>query len=215
MARIVVLGAGGMGREAAAWLLDTVDEDQLLGLLDDDPALQGATVAGLPILGGQAWLESADGVEAVVAIGDPALRRRAADRVLASGATLRTVVHPTAHLGPGVSIGPGCIVCPGVVISRDVRLGRAVIVNYGAAIGHDSVVGDHAFVGPGAHVAGNVTIGDEAEIGIGASVVQGRNIGVRARVGAGAAVVRDVGDGVVAVGVPARPRPPSPGGPTP
>ncbi len=215
MAGIVVLGAGGMGREAAAWLLDTVDDDEVMGLLDDDPALLGTTVAGLPVLGGHEWLDTGGEVEVVVAIGDPVTRRHAADRVVAAGATLRTVVHPTAHLGPGVSIGSGCIVCPGVVVSRDVRLGRCVIVNYGAAIGHDTVVGHHAFVGPGAHVAGNVTIGDEAEIGIGASVVQGRRIGVAARVGAGAAVVRDVGDGVVAVGVPARPRAPSTGGPTP
>jgi UDP-2-acetamido-3-amino-2,3-dideoxy-glucuronate N-acetyltransferase len=44
----------------------------------------------------------------------------------------------------------------------------------------------------------------EAHVGMGAVVLEGRKVGRRAVVGAGAVVTRDVPDGCVVVGVPAR-----------
>lgn len=203
--RVVVYGAGGMGREAAAWLRDASPRASLMGFVDDDRDA-GGTVGGLPVLGGGDWLAANADVDVVVAVGAPQVRRRLADHVTSVGARLRTVIHPTAYVGPGTTIEPGCILCPGVVVSRDVRIGRCVIVNFQAGVGHDGVVGDHAFVGPGAHLAGDVVVEEGAEVGMGASVLQGRRIGAGARVGAGAVVTRDVDPGVVVTGTPARPR---------
>lgn len=202
---LVIVGTGGMGREAAAWVADCGRRDDLLGFLDDDPALRGTEVAGLPVLGGTAWLEAQSGVEVVVAIGTPSARSNVADRLEAAGVPLATIVHPSAILGPRVAIEAGAIVCPGAMLSCDVSLGRAAIVNYGAMVGHDGVLGDACFIAPGVHIAGNVTVGGRAEVGIGASVLQGVTIGRSAVVGAGAVVLRDVPDGVTVVGVPARP----------
>jgi len=55
-----------------------------------------------------------------------------------------------------------------------------------------------------------VTIGNGTWIGIGSSVIQGITIGSGVTIGAGAAVVDDIADGLVAVGVPARPMEPKP-----
>ena len=41
MAQIVVVGTGGMGREAAAWLVDVGRSDDLAGFLDDDHGRHG------------------------------------------------------------------------------------------------------------------------------------------------------------------------------
>jgi sugar O-acyltransferase (sialic acid O-acetyltransferase NeuD family) len=200
----VVLGTGGMGREAAAWLAEAEDVT-FLGFLDDDPARHGGTVADERVLGGLDWLEEHPDIEVVLGVGSP--RGRAALLRSLDERSIRpaTVIHPSARIGPRVQIGAGCIVCPGVVLTCDISLGRAVIVNYGAVLGHDGRVGDAAFIAPGAHLAGNVSIGERADIGIGASVIQGITIGPDAVVGAGAAVIRNVEPGATVVGVPARP----------
>lgn len=205
MVKQVVVGAGGMGREVAAWLEDTDEGVDLLGFLDDRPELQGAAVGGLPVLGSVEWLRTRREIRAVLGVGAPAARARIVARLGAWGVSLGGVVHPTATLGPRTRLADGAIVCPRVLLSCDVHLGRAAIVNYGAMLGHDCVVGEFAFVAPGCHVAGNVTIGPGVELGIGASVLQGITIGADAVVGAGAVVIRDVAPGTTVVGVPARP----------
>lgn len=202
---LVIVGTGGMGREAAAWIADVGREGDLLGFLDDDAASHGSQVAGLPVLGGTAWLQDRTEVEVVVAIGSPVVRSTLAARLVAAGVELTTVVHPSAVVGPRVTVGAGSIVCPAAMLSCDVVVGRAVIVNYGAMVGHDGVLGDACFVAPGVHLAGAVTVGPRTEIGIGASVIQGVRIGSDAVVGAGAVVIRDVPDGATVVGVPAKP----------
>jgi sugar O-acyltransferase (sialic acid O-acetyltransferase NeuD family) len=204
-AMLVIMGAGGMGREAAAWAADCGRGEDLLGFIDDDPARAGAALAGLPVLGDRGWLDERRDVEVAVAVGQPRLRLAIAAELRARGHRLATLVHPSAVIGPRVSVGEGSIVCPGVVLTCDVVLGTNVIVNYGAAVGHDGEVGDGAFLGPGATLAGNVTVGELSDVGLGASVLQCVSIGARSVVGAGAVVVRDVGPDTTVVGVPARP----------
>ena len=203
--RTVIVGTGGMGREAAAWVDDADHGRELVGFLDDDPATHGATVARLPVLGGVDWLADHRDVEVVLAIGAPIARDAVLSRLDALGQRLATVVHPSAYVGPRVQVEDGAIVCPGVVLTCDIEVGRAAILNYGAQVGHDGVIGRCAFVAPGANLGGNVTVGACADVGIGASVIQGRSIGERAVVGAGAVVIRDVPAETTVVGVPAAP----------
>ncbi|MDP8932379.1 MAG: NeuD/PglB/VioB family sugar acetyltransferase [Actinomycetota bacterium] len=198
-----IVGAGGMGRETAAWIRDASPQSKVLGFVDEDDRLHGRRVGGLPVLGPLDWLRD-KAVQAAVAIGAPAARQRIVDRLRVLEVPLRTVVHPSAHLGPRLGLGGGTIVCPGVIMTTDVVVCVAVIVNYGALIGHDARIGDYVLVGPGAKLAGNVTVGEGADIGIGATVLQGVTIGARCRVGAGAVVIRDVPPNMTVAGVPAR-----------
>ena len=202
---LVIVGTGGMGREAAAWVADLGRADDLVGFLDDDARSHGKAIARLPVLGDTSWLGDQVDIEVIVAIGTPAVRATVVDRLDAAGVPLATIVHPSAVVGPRVELGVGTIVCPGAMLSCDVTVERAAIINYGAMIGHDGVLGEACFVAPGVHLAGNVTVGPRADVGISASVIQGVTIGADAVVGAGAVVIRNVPEGVTVVGVPARP----------
>jgi sugar O-acyltransferase (sialic acid O-acetyltransferase NeuD family) len=205
VAQLVIVGTGGMGREAAAWVADAGRGDDLLGFLDDAPDRQGVEVADLPVLGDLTWLDGRQDVEVVVALGAPRTRAEVVARLDAHDHSLATIVHPSATIGPRVTLGAGTIVCPNVVLTCDVQVGRAAILNYGAMIGHDGMIGDLVFLAPGVHLAGNVTVQTQADVGIGASVIQGVTIGAQAIVGAGAVVIRDVEPDTTVVGVPAAP----------
>lgn len=197
----VVIGAGGMGREAAAWF--AAAGGTVLGFLDDDAAAVGQEVGGRRVLGQPDWLLANDVDEVIIGAGSPRARRSIHRRLTALGLEPATVVHPSATIGPRVTVGRGTIVCPSVVLTCDITIGVAGLLNYGAAIGHDADLGDFVVVAPGVAVAGKVTVGAGAELGIGASVIQRLTLGSGTIVGAGAVVHRDVPPNVTVVGVPA------------
>jgi len=187
--RVAIAGAGGMGREALAWLRDARPDLEAVAFFtaDNGERPSGADV-DLPVMASVDELAEAriDGV--VLGIGDGARRSKVADEVGAAGLTLVTVIHPSAFLGPGVTVGDGCIVAPGCVVTRDVLLGRGVVVNYGARIGHDCVLDDFVFLGPGVVLTGDIRIGAGSLVGAGAVILSGRSVGSGAVVGAGAVV---------------------------
>lgn len=140
----------------------------------------------------------------IVAIGDNHARRTVTEKLVAGGERLATAVHPFSSIARSAVIAPGSMICAGAVVQPRARIGRGVILNTRASVDHDSVVGDFAHVAPGATIGGRCAIGEETLVAIGASVASGVTVGARVTVGAGAAVVRDLEDGAVAYGVPAR-----------
>lgn len=207
MTRILILGAGGHAQVAADALMAARREGselEAIGFLDDDPALAGATIAGLPVLGSTTEFEHLDHDGVFVAIGDNPTRARLFRRLLAAGERVVSIVHPSAVLAPSVQMGSGVLVCAGAVVNPAAILGDNAIVNTGATVDHHCVVAPHCHVAPGVHMGGNVQVGEGSLLGIGSVVIPGRRIGRWSIVGAGAVVTRDLPDHVTAVGVPAR-----------
>lgn len=205
MRTAVVVGAGGAGREIAAWYRAADPEAELLGFLDGDTAAHGQRRGDLPVLGDTSWFEHNDVDDVILGVGGPAARRRVARELDALGRRPAIVVHPSATIGERVTIGEGTVVSPGVILTVDVRVGRGTYLNYGAAVGHDTTIGDFAVIAPGAAIAGNVRVEAGVDFGIGASSIQGITVGEGAIIGGGACVTEDVPARHVAVGVPARP----------
>jgi sugar O-acyltransferase (sialic acid O-acetyltransferase NeuD family) len=113
-------------------------------------------------------------------------------------------VHPTAFVARSTVLSDGCQVLASASVCSQAVLGEGSIVNTAASVDHESVLGRGVHVAPGATLAGCVSVGDYSFIGSGAVVLPRIKIGSNVIVGAGAVVTKDIADGKVAFGNPAR-----------
>jgi len=206
--RVLIIGAGGQAQVVADILLRMQERDgspHPLGYLDDNPALNGRSYIGLPVLGNLARLAEIDHDGVVIALGDNALRKRVYEEARSRGERLIVARHPAAIVAPDVLIGPGSMICAGVVVNTGTEIGANVILNTSSSADHHNRIGDHVHIAPGAHLGGEVTLGEGVLVGIGATVLPRVRVADWARIGAGACVHKPVPAGLTVVGVPARP----------
>jgi sugar O-acyltransferase (sialic acid O-acetyltransferase NeuD family) len=201
---VVIVGAGGLAREVLAAL--DASGQPVQGFIVD-AAYPPGCIAGLPVRNDpEAWSEPGP---FVVAIGNARNRSRMVDRLARRplGARFASVRHPSAIVGPRVTLGVGSLLIGPLSITADVEVGEHVLLNPGCAVAHDCHISRFANLGPRVALAGKVVVEEGADLGTGAVVAPRCRIGAWAVLGAGAVVVRDIGAGITAVGVPARPLP--------
>jgi len=199
--KLIIVGAGGHGREIASIVAAMPHAPELLGFLDDglDP---GAYSFG-SVLGPSSQIPDA-ATHFVVGIGSPHVRETVALSLHASGLEAFTAVHPMASVGERVMLGDGCVLGAGTHLVCDVTIGNHTQLHANCVVSHDGVLGDYVVVTPRVALAGNVTIGDRAWLGVGCTLNMGVTVGADALVGAGAVVIRDVAPNDVVIGNPAK-----------
>ena len=146
------------------------------------------------------------------------------DSIIGDECRIQGSVIEGSSLAHRVQVGPYCHLRPGTRLDEDVHIGNYVevketVVGQGTKVGHFSYLGD-AEIGTGVNIgAGTVTcnydgsekhrtvIGDGAFIGSDSMLVAPVHIGARAITGAGSVVTKDLPEGALAFGVPAREKP--------
>ena len=207
MKRLLIVGAGGFGREVLCWARDvepTQREWQIGGFLDSNAAALDGFDVPLEILGDPAEFAPAETDLCICAIGDPATKQRVVTGLAARGAKFATLIHPSVIMGGDCRIGDGCILCPRAVLTTHVTLGRFVTLNISATVGHDVGVGDWCTLSDHADITGKVTLGEAVFAGSHACVLPGLRVGDLAVVGAGTVVTQNVPAGSTMFGVPAK-----------
>ena len=146
MKKLLILGAGGLGRmvgevaadtglyEKISFLDDAVREEDVIGKCVDYTAL----LTEYPY--------------AIASFGDNRLRLAWTQRLLQAGFTVPNIFHPSAVVSRSVQFGAGCLVLQGAIVNANSTLGSACLVNSAALIDHDCVLAD------GVHVNLNATI---------------------------------------------------------
>ena len=206
MKRLVIIGAGGFGREVLAWSAAWQPSWRIKGFLDDNPRALAGRTPGVPILGPIDDYKPATDDVFLCAVGRPALRRSISERIKARGGRFVTLVHPTAIIADRAKLEKGVIVCPFALVSVDVRVEEGAVIYYHSSLDHDVVVGRWCQISAHCDVTGAAILGAEVFLGSHASIMPGVHVGDRAIVGAGAVVIADVKPGITVVGVPARAR---------
>ena len=150
--KLVILGAGGFGREVYAWLLDLISQGTLRstntvewtisGFIDDSGDALNSFSDLPPILSTVDNFVPADDTYVVCAIANPRVKKIVTDKLKVKGANFYTLLHPTVIVGPRVKIGNGSVICPFTVLSTDLVVGDFVTINSSCTIGHDTLVSD-------------------------------------------------------------------------
>lgn len=207
MKDIVIMGAGGFGRETAC-LIESINEKSklwsVIGFIDDNPKVHGKSINGIGVLGGLEWLKHRDNLYYTCAIGNPEIRRHIVNKCREHNIHPATLVHPNVRISTHNHVGEGCIICSGSNLTVNIHIGNYVILNLNCTVGHDAEIGDFSTVYPGVNISGNVSIGSQCELGTGSAIIQGIKLGNQVVVGAKAAVIRNIPDKCTAVGVPAK-----------
>ena len=205
--KLIILGAGAHGKVLAD-LVEQLPGWELCGLLDDSPAKQSGDIFGFPVIGRTDQLRAAAAQKtidaAAIAFGDNATRQRYFELVRKAGIEAATLVHPSAVISPHARLGAGVIVLAGVVVNAGAVIGDNVCLNTGCSVDHDCRVEDHCHLFPNATLTGGVRMCSGATVGANAVVNPNLTIGRDAVVGSGAVVIRNVEQGQVVVGNPAR-----------
>ncbi len=207
---LVLVGAGGFARETAELVRSinaATPSYELLGFVDDDPALAGRSRAGCPVLGPLESIHDLGDAAVVVCIGSPAataIRRHIVDLLDLDAERFATLVHPRAELAASVFVGGGSVIHAGCIATTEITIGRHVEMMPATVLTHDDVVDDFATFGAGVRLAGGVRIGHDAYIGSGACVREGIEVGGGSTIGMGSVVIDHVPPGEVWAGNPAR-----------
>lgn len=195
-----MVGAGGMGRAIASLCAQEADMAggprwNVLGFIDEDPALHGSFVDGLPVLGGLravARYPTARLIVSICHVAHHGARRRIVEALGLAAHRYATVVHPTAVIDPGCGIGHGVVVMPMVCALPGGTIGNHVIVRPQAMLAADVSLRDYATVGAQVFLGRGVVVEESAYVGAGAKVRERARVGPRAVVGMGSLVLDGV-----------------------
>lgn len=204
--RFMVYGAGGHAKV----VLDGLEQikGEIIGVVDDDPNKHNTTILGYKVIGDSKKIKDKMSVlrqcQWIIAIGDNLQRAYVATQVLGSNVSFGKLLHPAATISPHTEIEPGVQIMAGAVVNCATHVGLHTIINTGATVDHDSYIEAYCHIAPGVHMGGGIFVGQGTLVGIGASILPNIRIGRWSIIGAGSVVTKDVPDGVVVAGVPAR-----------
>lgn len=210
MKDLIVIGVGGVGREAVLIAEDINQQSKewnILGFVDDNESVQNTEINGYKVIGKVDYLKNyQDEVYVVCGISNYKIKKKIISELKEANSNIKfaTLIHPSVNLNRHIKVGEGCIIYQNVIMTVNISIGDHVIVSPKCGIGHDSVIDDYVTLLWNVNVSGNVKIQEGATMGSGSTVIQGLTIGKGSFVGAGATVIRDVEQGKTAVGVPTR-----------
>ena len=207
MKNIVIIGAGGVGREVSL-IIQQINELEptwnLLGFIDDNTDNWGKVINGYSVIGGIDSLEFlSNDTYIVIAIANYEVKKKIVNKIN-NKFKFATIVHPKVWIHDYMTVGQGTIIYEGAILTANIEIGNHVIISPKCGVGHDSIIKDYVSLLWNVNVSGNDLIEEGVMMGSGSTVIQGKKIGKGSIIGAGAVVVNDIESFSTAVGVPAK-----------
>jgi sugar O-acyltransferase (sialic acid O-acetyltransferase NeuD family) len=204
--RILIVGAGGFGREVFNWASDAWPgrSDAFAGFLAEECPKTSDAASQPSVLGSPATYAPIPGDGILLAIGIPGVRRRVAELLESRGARFLTLIHPSAIVAATATVREGSVICPYAVVSDHARVGRCALLNYYSSLGHDASTGDFVVLSPYATLGGNAHVHDDVFMGLHASVGPGRTIGSNSKISANSCALSDAPPESIIYGSPGR-----------
>lgn len=207
MKNLIILGAGGMGRQMYVFAQSCKGygvDYTIKGFLDDNPHAMEGFEGFPPVLG------TVDGYQIEKddiffnSIGDIAAKKVCINKILAKGGDFITLIHPTAQVSPEIKIGKGCMIGSYVGIGVETTIGDFCLIQSKATIGHDVHIADFARIDCNVVLIAGVNVGNDVCIHTSAVINHDVSLGDGSTVGAMSFVIRNVKAGQTVFGNPAK-----------
>ena len=207
MKNIIIIGAGGVGREVSL-IIEKINKLKatwnLIGFIDDNINSWNRIINGYQIIGGMDLLETLPlDTYVVIAIANYNVKKKIVNKIN-NKFKFATIIDPKVYIHDYMTIGEGTIIYEGAIITANIQVGNHVIISPKCGIGHDSIIKDYVSLLWNVNVSGNDVIEEGVMMGSGSTIIQGKKIGKGSIIGAGAVVIDDIDSFTIAVGVPAK-----------
>jgi len=207
MKRLLIIGAGGFGREVLGYALDIKKENrdwEVYGFLDDNPnALDNYNYDYKIVDTIRNHLIKEDEIF-ICALGDPKMKLKICQEYKAKGAMFTNIIHPTSRIGRTSTYGQGLIMCPYSSITENVKIGEFNTINSFSGYGHDSIAEDGCTLSAHCDATGYVYLEEGVFLGSNVTIVPSVRIGRYSRIGAGSVVLKNVPANITIFGNPAK-----------
>lgn len=206
MKDIIIIGAGGFGREVEMLIrqINQVENKwNCIGYLDDGISVD-TRIGSSKVLGSIEKIVDFKDAYFVIAIANAKIKNKILG-IIPSFIKAATLIHPSVLVGERVLIGDGTIICAGNIITEDITIGKHVILNLSCTVGHDTTIKDLCSFMPSVNISGEVIIEKGVFVGTGSKIINQVGIGEFSIIGAGAVVSKTIPANCTAVGVPAKP----------
>ena len=207
MKNIIIIGAGGVGREVSL-IIEKINKLKatwnLIGFIDDNINSWNRIINGYQIIGGMDLLETLPlDTYVVIAIANYNVKKKIVNKIN-NKFKFATIIDQKVYIHDYMTIGEGTIIYEGAIITANIQVGNHVIISPKCGIGHDSIIKDYVSLLWNVNVSGNDVIEEGVMMGSGSTIIQGKKIGKGSIIGAGAVVIDDIDSFTTAVGVPAK-----------
>lgn len=206
MKKLVIVGAGGFGRELLQWCKDINKVTftwEIKGFIDDDLNALDNYESDFSVIGKISDYSPSFDEEFALAIAVPQTKEKIVTMLKSKGAQFATVIHPTVLISDFTTYGEGLIMYPGATLNANTVIGDFVTI-LGSGIGHDAIVEDYATISSYCGISGHTHIGKRAFLASHVIIPPSKSVGDDAYVGAGSVVVRNVPKGKRVFGNPAK-----------
>ncbi len=207
MKNLVIIAAGGCGREVLQWAKDINEQSphwNIKGFLEDNLGALDGLKCDVPILGTIDRYEIQSEDEFVCCIGNSNVRKNVVEKMKAKGAVFTSLIHPNAVIADSCSLGEGVIIYPFALISDNVTIRNHCIINMYSSVAHDSVLGECCTISAHCDVTGMCKLGDRVFMGTTSNMVPNSRIGDDVYICAGSTVMGRVRAGNKVLGNPAK-----------
>lgn len=110
MKRLIILGAGGCGREVLQWALDMNEKMHrwdFMGFLEKDKGALDGKNSSAEIIGNDDDYEIHENDEFICTVGNSVLREKIINKMERRGAKFINLIHPTSIIAHSVKLGEG------------------------------------------------------------------------------------------------------------
>jgi sugar O-acyltransferase (sialic acid O-acetyltransferase NeuD family) len=168
MTNVVIFGINKFA-ELMAYYVKKTPNLNLICFTVDSEYINNNKLLGLPVFDFSLLNSSIkDNFQILVAIGYRDMnstREKIFKRIMDSGLSLISYIHPTSTIADNVDIDDGTIILEQTVLQPFVKIGKGNIIWSNVNISHHSELGDFNYLSPGTSLSGNTVIKNNCFLG--------------------------------------------------